>query len=53
MTRDSSTLLDALELLLTPLGSYPMSAGSVPQNACSDGLIFWITFEGLNKLVRL
>jgi hypothetical protein len=48
---DSVSLWKAADLTL--LGSYPTGASSVPQNACSDGLNLWITFDGLNKLDKL
>jgi hypothetical protein len=37
---------------LTPLGSVSTGIGAGPYGACSDGLNFWITFEGTNKLAR-
>jgi hypothetical protein len=37
---------------LTPLGSFPTDAGTGPEGACSDGLNFWITLEGADKLAR-
>jgi hypothetical protein len=36
---------------LTPLGSSPIP-GAVPFGACSDGINFWITLQGANKLAR-
>jgi DNA-binding beta-propeller fold protein YncE len=35
---------------LTPLGTF--SVGAVSIGACSDGLNFWITLSGMNKLAR-
>lgn len=37
---------------LSSLGSFPTGAGTSPLNACSDGLNFWITLSGANKLAR-
>jgi hypothetical protein len=37
---------------LTPLGSFSTGAGTSPFGACSDGLNFWITLNGTNKLAR-
>jgi hypothetical protein len=37
---------------LTPLGSFSTGAGTNPYGACSDGLNFWITLQGTNKLAR-
>ena len=36
----------------TPLGSFGTGTGSQPQGACSDGINFWITFSGADKLAR-
>jgi hypothetical protein len=38
---------------LSPLGFVSTGAGSTPLGACSDGLNFWVTFSGSNKLARL
>ena len=37
---------------LTPLGSFPTGTNSNPVGACSDGLSFWITLVGTDKLAR-
>jgi DNA-binding beta-propeller fold protein YncE len=37
---------------LTPLGTFATGAGTNPLGACSDGLNFWITMNGTNKLAR-
>jgi hypothetical protein len=37
---------------LTPLGSFSTGAGTGPFGACSDGLNFWITLRGVDKLAR-
>jgi hypothetical protein len=37
---------------LTPLGSFPLGVNTSPMGACSDGLNFWITLSGTNKLAR-
>jgi hypothetical protein len=37
---------------LTPLGAFPTGAASTPSGACSDGLNFWITLRGTDKLAR-
>jgi sugar lactone lactonase YvrE len=37
---------------LTPLGTFPMPAGSVPIGACSDGVNFWISLNFSRKLAR-
>ena len=35
-----------------PLGSFATGANSIPRGACSDGLNFWITMLGPNRLAR-
>jgi hypothetical protein len=37
---------------LTPLGSFPTGFKNWPAGACSDGLNFWITLYGVDKLAR-
>jgi hypothetical protein len=38
---------------LTPIGSFPTGAGSMPWGACSDGVNFWITLPTVgNQLAR-
>jgi hypothetical protein len=37
---------------LTPLGSFSIGANRQPFGACSDGLNFWITLPGSDKLAR-
>jgi hypothetical protein len=37
---------------LTPLGSFSAPSGSSPFGACSDGIDFWITLSGTDKLAR-
>jgi hypothetical protein len=37
---------------LTPLGTFATGAGTDPDGACSDGLNFWITLRGTDKLAR-
>jgi hypothetical protein len=37
---------------LTPLGSFPTGSNTFPFGACSDGLNFWITLQGTDKLAR-
>jgi hypothetical protein len=37
---------------LTPLGNFPTGAGTGPLGACSDGLNFWLTLAGTDKLAR-
>ena len=37
---------------LSPLGFVSTGPGSTPFGACSDGLNFWVTFSGSNKLAR-
>jgi hypothetical protein len=37
---------------LTPLGSFSTGADTAPYGACSDGLNFWITLRGVDKLAR-
>jgi hypothetical protein len=37
---------------LTPLGSFSTGASTNPFGACSDGLNFWITLLGTDKLAR-
>jgi hypothetical protein len=47
---DSVSLWKATDL--TPLGSLSTGADSQPYGTCSDGLNFWITLRGTNKLAR-
>ncbi len=37
---------------LSPVGSLGTDPGTFPVGACSDGLNFWVTFQGTNKLAR-
>jgi hypothetical protein len=37
---------------LTPLGSFSAPSGSSPFGACSDGINFWVTLSGTDKLAR-
>ena len=37
---------------LTPIGVFSTGGGSQPNNACSDGINFWITLTNLNLLER-
>jgi hypothetical protein len=37
---------------LTPLGSFSTGTLTNPFGACSDGLNFWVTLQGTNKLAR-
>jgi hypothetical protein len=37
---------------LTPLGTFATGANTFPFGACSDGLNFWITLNGTDKLAR-
>ena len=37
---------------LSPLGSFPLPAGSGPLGACSDGIDFWIALGTAGKLAR-
>lgn len=37
---------------LSPLGAFPTGLGTFPFGACSDGLNFWVTLQGANKLAR-
>jgi hypothetical protein len=37
---------------LTPIGAFSTGVSSGPFGACSDGLNFWITLGGTNKLAR-
>jgi S-layer family protein len=37
---------------MEPLGSVSLPAGSAPYGACSDGVNFWVTLKGTNKLVK-
>lgn len=36
----------------SPLGFISTGAGSVPTGACSDGMNFWVTLKGTDKLAR-
>jgi hypothetical protein len=47
---DSVSLWKAADL--TPLGSFSAGTGSYPLGACSDGINFWVTLIGTNKLAR-
>jgi hypothetical protein len=47
---DSVSLWKAADL--TPLGSFLTGTGTSPNGACSDGLNFWITLGGTDKLAR-
>jgi hypothetical protein len=47
---DSVTLWKAADL--TPLGSFPTGAATIPTGACSDGISFWISLQGSGKLAR-
>ena len=47
---DSVSLWKAADF--TPLGSFSTGAGTSPLSACSDGVSFWITLFGANKLAR-
>lgn len=37
---------------LSPLGAFSAPSGSHPYGACFDGVNFWITLQGTNKLAR-
>ena len=37
---------------LTPLGSFSTGTATGPNGACSDGLNFWFTLRGTNRLAR-
>ena len=37
---------------LTPLGSFPTGAATVPYGACSDGVNVWVTLASTNQLAR-
>ncbi|SRR6266404_372188 len=37
---------------LTPIGTFSTGPGTSPVGACSDGLNFWVTLQGTNKLAR-
>jgi hypothetical protein len=37
---------------LSPLGFISTGANTAPTGACSDGLNFWVTFSGTNRLAR-
>ena len=37
---------------LSPLGSTPTGAGTFPSGICSDGLNFWVTLSGTNRLAK-
>jgi hypothetical protein len=47
---DSILLWKAADL--KPLGTFATGTGTLPNGACSDGLNFWITLGGTNKLAR-
>jgi hypothetical protein len=37
---------------MSPLGSISTGANTVPFGACSDGMSFWVTLPGIDKLAR-
>jgi hypothetical protein len=37
---------------LTAIGSFSTGGGTPPYGACSDGVNFWITMPGTNKIAR-
>jgi hypothetical protein len=37
---------------LTPIGTFSTGSGTTPWGVCSDGVNFWITFNGTSKLAR-
>jgi DNA-binding beta-propeller fold protein YncE len=37
---------------LTPIGTFSTGAMTIPFGACSDGLNFWVTLQGTDKLAR-
>ena len=47
---DSVSLWKATDL--SPLGWVSTGSSTFPARACSDGLNFWITLPGANKLAR-
>lgn len=47
---DSVSLWKAADL--TPMGNVSTGTGTAPAGACSDGINFWITLTGTNKLAR-
>jgi hypothetical protein len=47
---DSVSLWKASDL--TPIGTFSTGTGTTPIGVCSDGLNFWITLQGTNKLAR-
>ena len=47
---DSVSLWKAADM--TPLGSFATGSGTSPNGACSDGVNFWITLNGTNRLAR-
>jgi len=49
-TADSVSLWKACDF--SPIGTFSTGVGSRPGLACSDGLNFWITLNGTNKLAR-
>jgi hypothetical protein len=49
-TIESVSLWKAADL--TPLGSFSIGTSTGPWGACSDGVNFWITLSGANRLAR-
>jgi len=47
---DTVSLFRAADL--APLGSFPAGTSSIPNQACSDGINFWVTLSGKNQLAR-
>jgi DNA-binding beta-propeller fold protein YncE len=47
---DSVSLWKAADM--TPLGFFATGSATSPAGACSDGINFWITLNGANKLAR-
>ncbi|HKF44267.1 MAG TPA: hypothetical protein VKG01_14285 [Thermoanaerobaculia bacterium] len=37
---------------LSPLGSFPTGTATSPRGACSDGVHFWITLNGVDQIAR-
>jgi YVTN family beta-propeller protein len=47
---DSVSLWKAADL--TPIGTFPLPASSIPAGVCSDSINFWVCLNGQNTIVR-
>ena len=52
VTSDTGTLSIWQAATLTRIGAFPTGQNTTPFGACSDGINFWITLQGPNRLAR-